>query len=523
MKQVFLIALLIGILFPVAGQAQYISCVRDEGADRIENLNGDKGYLLLAKRNDLVVMVTNATHYDVYPSPERPDGYYEYRIVVGADETAQPKVEVSRRGSVYKTDFLETVKPDFLMAFRLEEVVMPIRMDAQEAAQDVHFNAKEAALEFTSSIKGLQVRCAPELGAVITSKMHDKDPNIMITSVVFPVEVIQKAKQKVEEVNREFLAQDEKINTSKEDLPDEEWNKLDRLEQEKARAEAELMELTSVEVYAEGTNHLPVSVAEMGPRAKKCYAVLPLVVEKNIFVTECSQFMNLGSQLFANRKYKEARNAYESAFKAKDVVPNMRMAIRESVGQCDSCMFYDDLASRTLKKVVELKKQGTATQEELSEYVSALIDFFSKMNNYNPCDYYRRQIDNLKRQLNRLPLEIKFRVVEWKTLNEGNYIPGVEFWAYYGESALSSNLFSSDKKFRKMLEKNGTAFQQIGVTDENGAVELELDREKLPAGFLFRPDEEKGIKIKYMTMEELMRQARGTFMKKQFRLKMFVK
>ena len=125
--------------------------------------------------------------------------------------------------------------------------------------------------------------------------------------------------------------------------------------------------------------------------------------------------------------------------------------------------------------------------------------------------------------MNRLPLKIKFRVVEWKTLNEGDYIPGVEFWVYHGDAPISSNMFSTDKKFQKVLEKNGTSFQQIGVTDENGVVELELDREKLPKGFLFRPDKEKNIKIKYMTMEELMRQARGTFMEKQFRLKMFVK
>lgn len=523
MKYVFCVLFLIGLLFPLAGQAQYISCVRDEGADRIENLNGDKGYLLLAKRNDLVVVVTNARKYEVYPSPERPDGYYEYRIIVDADETFQPKVEVSKRGSVYKTDFLETVKSDFLIAFRLEEVMIPIRMDAQESVQNVHFNETEAALEFTSSIKGLQVHCHPDLKAVITSKKHDKDVNITIITVTFPLDVIRRAKERVEEANKAFVAQDVKINEAKEQLPDAEWDTLDVLDLRRAQRELELQELTAVDVFAEGTNHLPISVADLGPRDKKCYVVLPLVIEKNIFVTECSQFMDLGTQLFNNRKYKEARDAYESAFKAEDVVPNMRMAIRESIGQCDSCMLYDDLAARTYKKILELKKEGTATQEEVSNYASALIDFFSKINNYNPCDYYRRQIDNLQKQLNRLPLKIKFRVVEWKTLNEGDYIPGVEFWAYHGDTPISSNMFSTDKKFQKVLEKNGTSFQQIGVTDENGIVELELDREKLPKGFLFRPDKEKNIKIKYMTMEELMRQARGTFMEKQFRLKMFVK
>ena len=45
----------------------------------------------------------------------------------------------------------------------------------------------------------------------------------------------------------------------------------------------------------------------------------------------------------------------------------------------------------------------------------------------------------------------------------------------------------------------------------------------MPAGFIFRPDNDANAKIKYMSAAELLRQAQGTYMEKQFRLKMYTK
>ena len=108
-------------------------------------------------------------------------------------------------------------------------------------------------------------------------------------------------------------------------------------------------------------------------------------------------------------------------------------------------------------------------------------------------------------------------------MQEGNKIPGVEVWAYKGVSSVSSNTFSSDKRFEKLLERNGVDYTQVGASDEKGLVEIELDRTELPQGLLFRPTKDGKIKIKYMTIAELMQQAQGTYMEKQFRLKMYVK
>jgi len=118
---------------------------------------------------------------------------------------------------------------------------------------------------------------------------------------------------------------------------------------------------------------------------------------------------------------------------------------------------------------------------------------------------------------------VLFTIVEWKTLHEGGKIPDVEIWTYNGEEQISSFAFSSSRKFKKLVEKQGLDYKQIGISDSQGKVEVELDRNNLPKGFVFHPKDRKDVKINYMDMKDLMRQAVGTFMEKRFRLKMYTK
>lgn len=524
MKRITLILLITWVALPLWAQSEYISNSRYIDADRFEDLNGNSGLLLLSRHNDLVISVTNSKKKpSIRPNGERPDGYYEYCVIIDAGDTRIPKVEVSRRGSVYKTELVQAVKPDFLIAYRLEEVLNPIRIDDQTKPNDARLNAIEAELEFTTTIKNLKVQCSPKLEAKISSQISSSDPNITITTVVIPVNALTNAKKTIENIHKEYVALSNKIDSNTDKATDMEWNKLDELEKNEQDAANLFRELTSVVIYAEGTNQLSIDISDMGPRSKKCYAVLPLVIEKNVFVTQCSAFMSEGGKLFGMRKYKEARTAYENALKSRDVVINMRPAIRESIAQCDTCIQYESLAAKAIKKIAEMKKSGTATQDEVAKYASAAVEFMQMVNTYNPDEFYTMRIEKMKRLLTDMPLKIKFTIVEWKTLHEGNYIPDVEIWTYHGTPSISSTTFSSDRKFKKLLSKEGFNYKQIGVSDKEGIVEIELDRTNLPEGILFRPDDDSNIKIKYMTTAELLRKAYGTYMEKQFRLKMYTK
>ena len=118
---------------------------------------------------------------------------------------------------------------------------------------------------------------------------------------------------------------------------------------------------------------------------------------------------------------------------------------------------------------------------------------------------------------------MKFTIVEWKTLNEGNYIPDVEIWIYNGTPSVSSITFSSDRKFEQMMKREPFNFKQVGISNVSGIAEIELDRNQLPEGIIFRPDKKSGVKIHYMSISDLLLQANGTYMEKQFRLKMYSK
>ena len=165
MKKVFLIWLAVFVSLTIQAQSEYISSSRVVDADRFENLEKDGGLLLLSIHNDLVINVTNANkRVKIENRGKNVEGMYEYYIIVDSEDTRTPKVEVSRRGSVYKTEFVQAVKSDFLIAYRLEEVMNPIRLDNQTRPNDARLNAEEAELEFTTTIKNLQVHVSPKLG-----------------------------------------------------------------------------------------------------------------------------------------------------------------------------------------------------------------------------------------------------------------------------------------------------------------------------------------------------------------------
>ena len=524
MKKVFWVLLAIFVSLNMQAQSEYISSSRVVDADRFENLENDGGLLLLSIHNDLVINVTNANKkVKIENRGKNLEGMYEYYIIVDSEDTRTPKVEVSRRGSVYKTEFVQAVKPDFLIAYRLEEVMNPIRLDNQTRPNDARLNAEEAELEFTTTIKNLQVYVNPNLGAKLESKISPSDNNITITTVVIPISVLRDAEEKMNIAQKNFEGHEKWLEESKDKATDADWDKLDELEKISEESAAFYRNLMNVEIFGEGTNHLSIDISDLGPRSKKCYAVLPLVIEKEIFRSECSVRMNEGAKLFEIRKFKEALVAYQNALTSEGATPEIRTMLQTEIALCDTCIRYERLASAAISKINEMRKAGSATQAEVARYVTAAIDFLNILNGSKPDEFYQVRIDKLQSMLSDIPLSIQFTIVEWKTLQEGNYIPDVEIWAYYGINSLSSLMFTNDKRFEKILKRNGTDFVQIGISDINGKVEMEFDRNKLPIGIIFRPKKDSGVKIEYKTMEDLLRQSRGTYMKRQFRLKMYRK
>lgn len=530
----FFIMFLLSVMSVPAFSQQYISYSDYPDADCFGELNGDNGMLILSRFSDLVLMVTNIGEDGIKPvinyKGKGIDGLYSYEVIISSKETPTPNVAVSRRGSVYKTNIIPTnnrpLVKNYFIAYKVDDVDNPIRYDDQTKSTSSILDPEKAAVELTSPLKDLKIKVDPALQASISSELSKADPNIMIYTIEFPIKnylEIAAKKNALLAKAEDFKKLEDSASDKGVALTDEQYDEIDSCNARLAEAKESWTKLSNITVYGQGTNYVVLNIEGMAPRVKKCFAILPLVVEKNIFVTECSRFMSEGAKLFSLRKYKEAKAAYTSALNAEDLVEEMRPAIVESMALCDSCYMYDNFAARSIKNIITMKKEGNATQGELVKYATAAVDFLELLNKYNENEFYESRIATMKKLIDNLPLKIKFTIVEWKTLNEGDYIPGVEVWTFKGDYVLTVNSFSTDRRFRKMVDGEKDAYQQVGISDENGIVEIELDRKNLPKGIIFRPDKDSDVKIKYLPFTDLIRQAHGTYTEKQFRLKMFTK
>lgn len=526
MRRIFWTFLFCCLVFSLGAQTVTYELNRAPEADCFDMLDGNFGVLILSKHKDLVISATNTmTSPSIGLKGRGMDGYYRYYVVFDVNDTKQPKLEISRMGVPYKAPLLIKLKnADYLQAYRMEEVAHPIRYEEQTQVNDVHFSDTEAALEFTSTLKSLQVKCPAGLEAKVTSHISETDNTLLIIDVVIPLTNLDKARDEVQRLTKRQCELDNMVNAGILDPDAPEWDEMDRLTVELDSARVRLASISNVVLYGEGTNYLFVDIEDLTPRMKRCYVVLPIVVEKEVFTSQCSALMDEGSRLFGMRKYKQAREAYDKALLTGEiVVDEMTPVIQSAIALCDSCSYYDELTSRCFREIARMKEEGNATQSEVAEYASYAIQFIEQVYKFNPDDYYLKRIDLMKKLLSNMDLQIKFTFVEWKTFSEGNPISDVEVWIYRGFSPISSNYFSSDKRFRRLLKQEEMNFQQVGLSGGDGIAEIELDRTNLPSGILFRPKEGSSQKIVYMSFEDLMRRAQGTYMKKQFRVKMYTK
>lgn len=507
---------------PTMAQSDYITNSRDENEDCLYELDGQCGLLILSKNKNLVIRVTNLTYEPKIMRQETvdSDGFYRYIVAVNADDR-KINVNVGRMSDLYTTEFVASVKPDYLVAYMIDEVEEPIRIEDDGGVNDVILDATKGAIEFTTTISGLNIVCDERLGATIHTETDKIDPNKSNIDVVFPIENLLSAKKEFDDLSAEFKRLSDLISSDKATDADDE--RYDEVEKSLKLARNKLSDIATVMVYSDKTNRISINISDMGPRAKKCYIVMPVEVTKEVFVTEANAFVTEGGRLFDQRKYADARVAYVNALNAKDVQLNSKPTISACIALCDTCMEYEKLAAIAINKILEMRDNNTATQQQTAKYASAAIEFLNAVNICNPDIFYTSRIEKLEKMLKDLPLMVTFTTIEWRTFEEGDPIPNVEVWAYYGSTPPTPSELSSVKKLKRTMDKASELYIQKGVSDENGKLRMELTRDKLPAGFIFCPTTDSDVKAVYLSFGNLMYHAKGTYTEKQFRLKMYKK
>jgi len=511
-------------------QSDYVSCVPSEDNDCIGDIDGKGGVLIIANRSDLVINVTNASQVVITPKGKRSDGKYAYEVVVDMKETVNPKIEVHRRGDINKADFVTTLKPNIFKAYEVVEVQKPIRMENQTKPNDVILDAKLAEVEITSVVPNLKVVCSDYLGATISQKQDNSDKNLQITSIIIPIENIKAAK---EELSRAQKTHDDLHKKLIDDVPegatstasDDEWELLNKYEENVEKAKKKLSKMGQIEIYAPETNKLYIDISDIGPRSKLCYGVLLLKTIEKVYVSECSAMLAEGARHYSMREYEAAKNAFSNALTAKDTPADMKDAIRTSINQCDTCILYEKYALGALSKLKKLRNEPAPKQSDVAKYAIGASEFLQVLNKYNESDFYTSRIEKLNDIVEQMPLDIKFTVTKWVN-NYGEFyevggISNVEVWAYNGNVQPPLEEYMNDKRLTKFLESTSKC-TLAGTTDDKGHVDLHFNRKNLPKGLFFRPIGYKNkIKIKYMDISEMLEKSKQSYDKAQIRIKMY--
>ncbi len=532
--------LIFAVIICAAGTAQndFISDSRYEEADRFGDLGGNAGVLILSAHNDLVVTIVNVPdgekQPDVTPKGKGVNGFFEYEVVIDNELIPEPKVEVHRRGDVRRTSFVAKVKENLYVAYLIEEVAKKIGHESLQSASDAILDQNYAAVELTSSVEGLQIKTSPLLKAEIDSKSHKTDANIKIFTVKIPVAVFDEDDARYEAAMAAYLADTTAYKKAEREheagklKPEKLVAIMDKLEASEKVLEqiiAERKERSSIVLYAEGSNKLIIDIGErLAPRQKLCYGIMPL--EKPVHVSKCSGFLSEGGRLFGLRKYNEARQAFNQALTADDAPADMIPAIKSNIVQCDSCMQYEKYATFSLNKMKEAKNSGSINQEEVVKYSSAALEFIEILNKYNPCEFYSSRIDQLNGMIKDLPLELRFNIIKWINgyagFSEGGPFENVEIWAYYGSGMPSKDSYKNERKFKKLTGSSN--YKRLASTGKDGSIEMSFKRNNLPTGFMFHAIGYKDrCDIIYFDANDIISKAKGTYNKRQFRIRMSIK
>lgn len=538
MKRILWLLLAVISCTTAIAQTDFISDSRYEDADRLGNLDGQAGVLILSAHNDIVITITNvpagAKSPIVTPKGKGSLGFFEYEVVIDKEMIPEPKVEVHRRGDVRRTTFVVRPKANLFVAYLIEEVSKKIGHESLQAANDAVLDELHAAIELTSSVEGLKIDVSPSLQAEIKSERHKTDNNITVFTIKIPVAVFDEADARYEAAKKTYEADAKAYKKAEEESeagklkPEkllEYMDKHDKSEEALEKIMAERAARSSIILYAEGSNKLVIDIGErLTPRQKLCYGIMPL--EKPVHVSKCSGFLSEGGRLFSLRKYKEARQAFTQALTANDAPKDMISAIKSNIAQCDTCMEYEKYAMFSLTKMKEAKNSGSINQEEVVKYSTAALEFIEVLNKYNPCDFYSSRIDQLNGMIKDLPLALRFNIIKWiqgySGFSEGGPFANVEVWAYYGSGIPAKDSYKNERKFKKLT--SSYEYIRQGSSDKNGCIEMNLKRSNLPTGFMFHAIGYKDkCDIVYFDAYDIIKKAEGTYNKRQFRIRLSIK
>lgn len=502
---------LVVLMMALVGNAQSVECKKTSTSPAGEIIGSYAAITFMATGDKWIiepVAKKGVNDQSLQRSMKNGKNCYEFRVDVAKDH--ERTFIISKQGSSLQEQVVaKNIMRNTRTVYEIKEITDTLdRIELQEnGRRGVYPEDGKACVEITTTIDGLDVGTAWE------KKESRTAAGARSILVIVDIDKMKTVKAQIDSLAAVMADMEAKG----------EYLQMEAVMQQQEAKEQWYGEHTTILLGGNGIKALPLSLTEISPKERVRYAVVAMKM------SECMSLMDEADALFKAMKYTEAKKVYASALKAKDVTESLVPSINSHILRCDSCVNYFQRLVGVLGLIKERKEASDkVSQYDVASYYYAAIEYMQILYRYNPIEYYKKNIAALEKTVGDMPFQIRFTVVKWQSdrvsAGETGAMSDVDIWAYYGDKASIPAKYNDNEAFRKILRTAGEKYRHIGVTDDNGVVDMELKRSTLPTGFFFAPvDVKTKADVVYRDMEEVMSQAKHEYNKRQFRLKMYVR
>jgi hypothetical protein len=319
-----LLLTVLGLFFLGSVMAQEIRFTELETED--VDLDGKSSVVFVASTDDWVIETSKKSLDNISDAKKNSEGEYEYWIELDVSLHTDRQYTLSRRGSAVQNSVKKLCRPNKRLYIRVKESQKEhIGVQKQEKQAGGYFVEGMGCMEFTTTIADLKVE--NKYWKVERAKaLSGAD----VISVIVDVRLLTETKNKLEELRNALAVLDGKPSKEK---TLEELDKLEELENRLSELEEKYGGMSSVKLYADGTNEL-IEPVNLSVKEKQAYAVLMLTktIEKEFSFEELEQDARAKEAqkdfLAAQKAFMDARNHKDCPDQRKKQLENRMLDMK---------------------------------------------------------------------------------------------------------------------------------------------------------------------------------------------------
>lgn len=274
-----LLFLSVGLFCGLTAQAQtLIRVVEDENNSKVVSLDGKAEAVFVSSQENLFIETSRPSLDKKKSSKKNSFGLWEYTIELQLQTqegmATSRSFTITQAGSANKTTFRKgNFAPNRRYVFRVEAVKNPIFLVDNTQPTDVHLKNGEAVVEI-NSVMNVEVVTASRLPCSIVH--NTTQAGYYSQSIIINMKELDQLRNEVqrqqmvyEDLNESLLDRAE----HQEEVAENEWDYLLKMQQQKEEAEARLADVSLIRVKAKDSNELDIDISDLQVKQKRIYTI----------------------------------------------------------------------------------------------------------------------------------------------------------------------------------------------------------------------------------------------------------